>query len=98
MSQPQAMDQQVANRRFFSVPDTWVGWMSIGLLALSTALIFARQLTGGFRGIFLGWIIAGVFGITAMLWKKERSILVWIPAIIGILAAIWTAAEMIFPH
>lgn len=96
MSQP--MDQQVASRRFFSVPETWVGWMAIGLLFLSTALIFARQLTGGFRGIFFGWIIAGVFAITAMLWKKERSILVWIPAIVGILAGIWMAAEMAFPH
>lgn len=79
-------------------PATWVGWASAGILIVASLGIFARRFTGGFRGIFVGWILAGAFALVAILWKQERSILVWLPAVIGILAAIWAGAEILLPH
>ena len=57
-----------------------------------------RRLTGGFRGVFMIWIIAGAVAVVAVLRKGERSILVWLPLVIGLLAALWAVAELLFPH
>ncbi len=65
---------------------------------LAVGGIFSRRFTGGFRGVFAGWILAGAVALVAILWKKERSVLVWIPLVIGILAVLWVGAEFMFPH
>ncbi len=80
------------------MPTSWVGWTSIAIAILAFLGIFARRFTGGFRGIFVGWILAGAVALVAMLWKKERSMLLWIPLVIGLFALIWGAAETLFPH
>ncbi len=95
---PEVMDQLATKRRFLRVPVSWVGWASVGLAILAVGGIFGRRFTGGFRGVFAGWIIAGAVALVAILWKKERSILIWLPLAIGALAAIWVGAEILFPH
>jgi len=80
------------------VPASWIGWTSLGVALLATAGIFARRFTGGFRGIFVGWVIGGVVALVAIAWKKERSILAWLVLVVGALAAIWGSAEVLFPH
>ena len=95
---PEATDQLAPKPRFFGAPGSWVGWTSVGLAILAVAGIFNRRFIGGFRGVFAGWILAGAVALVAVLWKKERSILVWIPLVIGILAALWVGAEFVFPH
>lgn len=95
---PTATGQMVMKRRFFGVPESWVGWTSIGLAILAVAGIFNRRFIGGFRGVFAGWIVAGLVAIVAVLWKKERSVLVWIPLAVGVLATVWVGAEVLFPH
>lgn len=94
----EAAGQSAPKRGFFRVPGSWVGWTSVALAILAFAGIFNRRLTGGFRGVFAGWILAGSVALVAVLWKKERSVLVWIPLVIGVLAAVWTGAEILFPH
>ena len=86
------------NHRFLGMPASWVGWTSIVLAILAVAGIFGRRLVGGFRGVFAAWIVAGAVAAAAILWKKERSFLVWVPLIIGALAALVVAAEFAFPH
>jgi hypothetical protein len=90
--------QLATKRRCFGVPGTWVGWTSVGLTVLALAGIFNRRFIGGFRGVFAGLMLGGAVALVAIVWKKERSILVWIPLAIGVLAAAWTAAELLFLH
>ena len=84
--------------RFLGMPESWLGWTSIVLAVLSAAGIFGRRAIGGFRGVFTAWIVAGAVALVAVLWQKERSVLVWIPLVAGLLAALWLGAELVFPH
>ncbi|MDH4140262.1 MAG: hypothetical protein OEV43_06775 [Coriobacteriia bacterium] len=95
---PEAADHSARTGASFGVPGSWVGWTSVVLVILAFVGIFSRRLTGGFRGVFAGWILAGAVALVAVLWKKERSILVWITLVIGVLAAVWAGAEVLFPH
>ena len=82
---------------FFGMPRSWVGWASVALLLLGVLEVFVRR-PFGFRGVFATIIAAGVVALGAVLWKKERSVLLWIPLVIGVLAALWVGAESLFPH
>ena len=85
-------------RQFFGLPVSWAGWTSIVAAILGAAGILSRRIVGGFRGVFALWIAAGVVALVAVLWKKERSLLVWVPLVVGVLAAVVVAAEFAFPH
>ena len=94
----EAFGQSATRHGFFGAPESWVGWTSVGLLLLAAVSIFNRRFTGGFRGVFAVFIAAGAVALVGVLWKKERSVLVWIPLVIGVLATVWTGAELLFPH
>jgi len=47
---------------------------------------------------FVSGIIAFIAGITAVIKKRERAILVFISTIIGALLILFLAGEIIFPH
>jgi hypothetical protein len=87
-----------SKRRLFGLPVSWLGWTSTGLALLAMVSVFDRRFTGGFRGVFVIWIIAGAVAVVAVLRKGERSILVWLPLVIGLLATLWAVAELLFPH
>lgn len=95
---PGTEDGSAQKGTFFGAPVSWVGWASFVLEILSFAAILNRRLTGGFRGVFAGWVLAGVVALVAVLLKKERSALVWLPLVIGALAAVWSTAEILLPH
>jgi hypothetical protein len=82
---------------FFAMPSSWVGWLSPALVLLAVVQILVRR-PFGFTGVFATMIVAGLVALVAVLWKKERSILVWIPLAVGAAAALWTGAELAFPH
>lgn len=87
-----------SKRRFFGLPKSWPGWTSSGLALLAALSVFDRRLTGGFRGVFIIWTVAGAVAAIAILRKGERSLLVWLLLVIGLLAALWAVAELLFPH
>ena len=91
-------DTMQVKHGFLGMPNSWVGWTSLGIAVLAVAAVVGRRWVGGFRGVFAAWIVAGAVALVAVLWKKEHSFLVWIPLIIGALAALWGAAELAFPH
>jgi hypothetical protein len=90
-------DQLTTKRTWFGMPRSWLGWVSVALALLGVLEIFVRR-PFGFRGVFATFIVAGAGALGAVLWKKERSILIWIPLVIGALAALWVGAEVLFPH
>jgi hypothetical protein len=94
---PEGADQLATKPTFFGTPRSWVGWASVALLLLGVLKVFVRR-PFGFRGVFATIIAAGVVALGAVLWKKERSVLLWIPLVIGVLAALWVGAESLFPH
>ena len=94
---PEGADQSATKRTFLGMPRSWVGWLSAALLLLGVLEIFVRR-PFGFRGVFATIIAAGAVALGAVLWKKERSILLWIPLVIGVLAAVWVGAESLLPH
>ena len=90
----EAAAQLPAKHAFFGIPKSWLGWASIALMFLS---VFFRRL-GGFRAVFGVAILAGALALASVLWKKERSVLVWVPFIVGALAAVVVVLEIVFPH
>ena len=84
-------------RTFFGMPRSWVGWASVALLLLGVLEVFVRR-PFGFRGVFATIVAAGVVALGAVLWKKERSVLLWILVAVGALAVLWVGAESLFPH
>jgi hypothetical protein len=74
-------------RRFFSLPRTILGWLSVVLIAVPMGLFFL--------GIDLiqmvsPWVlICGpasiVVGLIAVIWRHERSALVWLAMVLGLL-------------
>ncbi len=49
---------------------------------------------------FIGLLgLVGFFtGIVALFRYKEKSLLVWLSVLVGLLIIFWTAAEIIYPH
>lgn len=75
-------------RRFFGLPSTTLGWASFGLVAA----FFALAIIGVRLGIDTRWVniacllSSGVTGLVALVFKHERSWLVWTPVIFAVLA------------
>lgn len=90
-----------ASNRFLGMPYTTLGWCAVGLSLLFTVLAVAviNELINfsGFLTITLG-VIAGIVTIIALIWKRERSWLVWIMLIPGLFAILFSLGEMLYPH
>ena len=67
---------------------------SIGLAILAVAGILNRRLTGGFRGILPVGSSRVQSHLSRIVWERERSVIVWIPLAIGVLAALWVGAQI----
>jgi hypothetical protein len=94
---PEGADQLATKHTFVGMPRSWVGCLPAVLLLLGVREIFVRG-PFGFWGVFATFIAAGALALGAVLWKKERSFLLWIPLVIGALSAVWVGAESLFPH
>lgn len=86
-----------APRGFLAVPGSSVGWLADAVAILAGVSLFARRLVGGVRGTVALLIVAGLIALVAVIWKKERSILVWIPLGIGGFWALWAALSYLIP-
>lgn len=94
---PAVTGELATRQRFFGMPESWVGWLSPALMILGGLEIFVRR-PFGFRGVFATLTAAGAIALVAVLWRKERSFLVWIPLVVGAVAAVVVGAEFVSPH
>jgi hypothetical protein len=89
----------------------WSGWLLVafgGFGALFAALVAAGErggetffsnmaLTVPFLGAVGAAITAGILGVSA--WRhRDHSLVVVVAIVVGLFVALWTAAELLFPH
>ena len=86
---------------FFGVPHTKVGWSAVGLGVIFILLFYsvANDLIhfSGLLTMVLG-VIAGILTLSALIWKAERSWLVWLMLLPGLFAILFVLGEFFSPH
>jgi hypothetical protein len=101
-------------QRFLGWPATRLGWWSVGLGAayfvLSTINTFVfmpskveipgREVILPFCGIFmlLCGLAAGVTGLVAVIWRRERSWIVWLTMVPRVFVLFLVIGEFLVPH
>jgi hypothetical protein len=66
----------------------------------STVVVPWREVILPFYGIFtlLCGLAAGIVGLTAVIWRRERSWLVWLMMLPGLLVLAFVLGEFLVPH
>ena len=86
---------------FFERPATTLGWWSVGLGGAFTALFvlvsndiihFSGRLTISFG------VLAGILTLIALIWKRERSWMLWLILLPGLFAIVFALGEILSPH
>lgn len=72
----------------------FVALMAIKLSAL--AMLVRLPLPTPFLAMI--GVIGSLLGVASIVKNKDRALLTWISAIIGLLIILWIAAEVTFPH
>ena len=89
------------SNRFWGMPRTGLGWWSVGLTLLFTGLFVSvtNDLIhfSGFLTMTLG-VIAGIVTLIALIWKRERSWLIWFMLLPGLFAILFALGEILVPH
>lgn len=82
-------------------PKTNAGKWAIGL-SLAFIILISFKMMGRMPlptfGIAAIGLLGFLVGIYAVIKNKERSILTFIPILVGLVIIFWTAAELLFPH
>lgn len=86
---------------FLRMPQTRLGWWAVGLSVLF-AVLFISVSTGflpfsGLLTMVLG-VVAGILTLVAIIWRRERSWLLWLMLLPGLFAIIFASGEILFPH
>jgi len=103
-----------SGRSIFGWPSTRPGWWSVGLggtfvvLFIINSTVFMQLTTEApwqqtllpFYGIFmlLCGLSAGILGLIAVLRRRERSFLVWLTLLPGLLVLFLLLGEFLVPH
>ena len=86
---------------FLDSPHTKLGWWSVGLSVLFVALFVAITTAtlhfSGFLTITIG-VAAGFLTLGALIWKGERSWLLWLMLLPGLFAILFALGEILVPH
>ena len=86
---------------FLESPHTKLGWLSVGLTLLFVALFVSVTNDilqfSGFLTITPG-VIAGLLTLLALIWKHERSWLIWLMLLPGLFAILFALGEILVPH
>jgi hypothetical protein len=101
-------------RRILGWPSTRLGWWSVALAATFAALFIInstvfmpstvevpwRQVVLPFYGIFmmLCGFAAGIVGLIAVIRRHERSWLVWLTILPGLMVLFFVLGEFLVPH
>ena len=90
-----------SNMRLNVLPKTTLGKWSVGLSIVFIILIWMKMQYSihvpTFAIAAVG-LIGFIMSIIAIFRNKDRSILVLLPILVGIVIVLWTAGELIFPH
>lgn len=88
-------------KNFLGAPRTYMGSVAVGLTILFVVVFLITTLTSihisGILTMSLG-VVAGILTIIVIIWKRERSWLLWLSLVPGLFAIIFAAGELIFPH
>ena len=86
---------------FLGMPQTKLGWWSVGLSALFAVLFFLviNDLLrfSGFLTITIG-VAVGLLTLISIIWKRERSWLIWLLLLPGLFAILFALGEILYPH
>lgn len=92
---------KTSSNPFFLTPKTRLGWWAVGLSALFTVLflLIVNNLLrfSGFLSMTIG-VAAGVLALTSIIWRGERSWLVWLMLLPGLFAILFALGEILYPH
>ena len=83
-----------------SMPQTWLGWWAIGVSVVFAGL-FIGKTTDVFPFFFPGMLImllgvvAGILTLGALIWKHERSWLIWLMLLPGVFAIVFAVGELL---
>ncbi len=96
------------------MPSTKLGWWSVGLMTTfvvlfivnatvfmpSTVVVPWRQVVLPIYGIAMMCcgLAAGVVGLVAVTRRRERSLLLWLPLLIGLCVIVFVLGEFLVPH
>lgn len=75
----------------------WALGLSLAFIVLITLKIMGSMPLPTF-GIAAIGLIGFIVGVLAIIKNKERSILTFIPILVGLVILLWTAAELLYPH
>jgi hypothetical protein len=86
---------------FLEKPATRLGWWAVGMGLLFTALflLIVNEVIRfpGMLTMILG-ITAGILTLIALIWKHERSWLLWLVLLPGLFAILFSVGEILYPH
>lgn len=86
---------------FFELPHGKLAWWSVGMgivfIALFIAIITEFLRFSGFLTMVVG-VVSGILTLLALIWKGERSWLVWLMLLPGLFAIAFSLGEILVPH
>ena len=101
-------------RRILGWPSTRLGWWAVGLMAAFVVLILINNAVfmqlpevTTWRVFFLPLyaivmllcgLAAGVAALVAIILKRERSVLAWLPVLTGLFVVVFLLGEFLVPH
>jgi hypothetical protein len=86
---------------FLGIPHTALGWWAVGLGVLFVVLFYsvANDIIhfSGMLTMALG-VVAGILTLSALIWKREHSWLIWLMLLPGLFAILFALGELLYPH
>lgn len=87
--------------KFLKMPQASLGWWAVGLSTLFVVL-FVFVSAGflhfsGFITMTIG-VVAGIFTLVVIIWRHERSWLIWLMLLPGLFAIVFAMGEVLVPH
>jgi hypothetical protein len=86
---------------FRETPHTTLGWLSVGLSLVFVALFVSVTTDilhfSGFLTMTIG-VVGGLLTLGALIWKSERSWMIWLMLLPGLFAILFALGEILVPH
>ena len=87
------LPDQSLRQRVFRRPSTRLGWWAVALVA---AFVVALRFSGAL--MMACGLAAGTVALIAVVWKRERSWLVWLALLPGLMAVVLLLVQLLVPH
>ena len=92
---------KTVSSHFLEIPHSRLGRWAVGISLLFAVLFLLVSndllLFSGFLTIVLG-VVAGLLDLSALIWKRERSWLIWLMLLPGLFAILFALGEVLVPH